>query len=162
MNGKSLRWGIALLLVLAMPTSVLVGCGGSKASDDANPETTQVDEEEQTPEVSPDESAALTIELVAGEPNEYSQEVVLSEDTDMPVRKLCYFVPAGVYEVTNTGEYPVQFNLYTVETQWVDGWEEPVDSNITMIMDGESATVEVPEGWYVYIASPDQVTMVQQ
>jgi len=48
------------------------------------------------------------------------------------------------------------------EAQWVDGNEEPTGSWVSLIAKGETITVEVSEGWYIYVSEPTHLSLVQQ
>lgn len=123
---------------------------------------TEPAEEEEAPAEEP-AAAALTIEIVGGEANEYSRNITLNADTDMPDERVVYFVPAGTYDVTNTSSRPDQFNVYTEETHITEeGWEEVVDADSRLLKAGDTETFEVPEGWYVYVTPGSTFTMVQK
>lgn len=93
-----------------------------------------------------------SIRIVADEENEYSEEYTLNAGTDLPDTNIVYFLPAGRYEVTNTGKNRNQFNVYSRETHIVDGWEEPLYTPVVELLDvGESAEIEIPEDHYIEI-----------
>ena len=66
----------------------LFGMGGNK------------DEEKATAE----NEDTVTYELVGGEVGEYGTVITLNKDTDMPVDKYMYKLPAGDYTVTTTNQ----------------------------------------------------------
>ena len=76
-------WVIVVLLVFG-----LFGMGGNK------------DEEKATAE----NEDTVTYELVGGEVGEYGTVITLNKDTDMPVDKYMYKLPAGDYTVTTTNQ----------------------------------------------------------
>lgn len=93
-----------------------------------------------------------SIIIIADEENEYSEEYTLNEGTEMPDTNIVYFVPAGKYEVTNTGENRNQFNVYSRETHIVDGWEEPLYTPVVLLIEaGETEIVEIPDDYYIEI-----------
>lgn len=70
----------------------------------------------------------------------------------MPDTNIVYFLPAGHYKVTNTGEQINQLNVYSRETYIEDGWEYPLYTPVVkMIEAGESDEIDIPEDHYIEI-----------
>jgi hypothetical protein len=104
--------------------------------------------------------AALTIDLVAGQENEYSKSRTWNAGTEFEETQLVYYVPAGTYEVTNAGEYPTQVNVYEGVAVTDEGWEEPANvGDIITLKVGETGQITVPEGYYIEIAEPTHVVL---
>lgn len=121
--------------------------------------TSEKDESSQEAEAEPAE-AALTIDLVAGKENEYSESRTWNAGTEFEETQLVYYVPAGTYEVTNAGEYPTQVNVYEGVAVNDEGWEEPANvGDIITLKVGETGQITVPEGYYVDIAEPTHVVL---
>lgn len=110
------------------------------------------EEAEEIPEAVADDSEAITI--ISGEPNEYSQELVLNEGTGDggEYRFLGYFVPTGSYKATNTGQYREQITICKNEKHLVDGWEEWTDGIPVLLEPNETKDITVEEGYFVKIA----------
>jgi hypothetical protein len=104
----------------------------------------------------------FTIELVAGEKGEYGELITLNEGDEFEETYYVYRVPTGTYTVTNTGEYPGQFNVYGDTVYVTDvGWEELSDVFYGKLLDvGQSDTVEIGEGQIIEIHEPDHYTLV--
>ena len=136
----------------------------------ASPEDNKGEQEKEAPASEKDESsqeaeaepaeAALTIDLVAGKENEYSESRTWNAGTEFEETQLVYYIPAGTYEVTNAGEYPTQVNVYEGVAVNDEGWEEPANvGDIITLKVGETGQITVPEGYYVDIAEPTHVVL---
>ena len=131
----------------------------NKGEQEKEAPTSEKDEPSQEAEAEPAE-AALTIDLVAGKENEYSEPRTLNAGTEFEETQLVYYVPAGTYEVTNAGEYPTQVNVYEGVAVNDEGWEEPANvGDIITLKVGETGQITVPEGYYVDIAEPTHVML---
>jgi len=120
------------------------------------------DESDAPTEESTDNEQSIddVIEINADELGEYGQELVLNENTDMPDNTIGYFVPTGKYEVTNKGDYPTQVNIYKNEKHVTEeGWEEWADGNVVLIKVGESAEIEVHDGYFVNVDAPAHIEL---
>ena len=107
-----------------------------------------------------EESSESVIVINADELGEYGQELILNENTDMPDKTIGYFVPEGKYEVTNKGDYPTQVNVYKNEKHVTEeGWEEWADGNVVLIKVGESAEIEVQDGYFVNVDAPAHIEL---
>lgn len=114
-----------------------------------------------TPTVESEET--LEIVLAYPELGEYGRYHTFNEDTDAETI-VQYFVPAGVYTVTNVDRSPWTFvYTYSNETQITNaGWEEPAESWVSpMLKVGESCEVTIPEGWYIELQEKDHLKLVQ-
>ena len=100
--------------------------------------------------------AITTIELIAGEQGEYGQFITMSEGTDLEENFYDYYVPAGTYMVTNKGDYMNQINVYEGFAKNKDtGYDEYTNSgDFKLLNSGETATIEVPDGWFIEIHEP--------
>ncbi|WP_026664828.1 hypothetical protein [Butyrivibrio sp. FC2001] len=135
----------------------------AKEDKETEVEDTKVDEvleeeAEKTGDVIENDEA-LTIFLVAEEPNEYSKELVLNEGRgEDEYRMLGYFIPAGKYEFTNLGDYPTQINIYKNEKHTTEeGWEEWSDGEVQRIKVDETIEMTVKEGYFVKLIKPDYI-----
>lgn len=106
-------------------------------------------------------SPSLSFELVAGEAGDYGKQVTFNEGTEFEETFYAYYVPAGQYTVTNTGEYTSQINVYSDERTVTDaGWEEPAESIAVKLLDvGQSADIEIGNNQYIEIAEPSTFKM---
>lgn len=70
------------------------------------------------------ESNNLTFELIAGEEGEYGKPFTYNEGTEFPKEVIEYFVPCGIYKITNIGDYMTQVNVYSDEIHITEeGWQ---------------------------------------
>ena len=67
-----------------------------------------------------------------------------------------YYIPAGVYTVTNVGEYMGQISVCSSEIHVTEeGWEEPAEVGDVALLDvNESATITIGENQYVKVPEP--------
>ena len=106
------------------------------------------------------ESSDSIVVINADELGEYGQELVLNENTDSPDNTIGHFVPIGKYKVTNKGKYPTQVNVYKNEKHVTEeGWEEWADGNVVLIDVGESAEIEVQDGYFVNVDAPAHIEL---
>lgn len=97
----------------------------------------------------------LSFELIAGEPGEYGELFTINKDTEFEETYYIYRVPAGSYTVTNSGEYPEQFNVYSEKVYVVDGWEELSDVfYVKLLAAGESDSFTIEDGQIIEIHEP--------
>lgn len=98
------------------------------------------------------------ITLVAGEKGLYGEWFTMNEEAFY-----IYRVPAGVYRVTNAGEYPTQASVYKgVIRNEETGFDEYSASGDVAWMDvGGSKEITVPEGWFIGIHEPTKITLVR-
>lgn len=130
------------------------------ANSSEEDDKTEVAKEETTEVEESDDSEGSVIVINADELGEYGQELVLNENTDMPDNTIGYFVPTGKYEVTNKGDYPTQVNVYKNEKHVTEeGWEEWADGNVVLIKVGESAEIEVQDGYFVNVDAPAHIEL---
>lgn len=107
-----------------------------------------------------EDSSDSIIVINADELGEYGQELVLNENTDSPDNTIGHFVPIGKYKVTNKGKYPTQVNVYKNEKHVTEeGWEEWADGNVVLIDVGESAEIEVQDGYFVNVDVPAHIEL---
>ena len=142
---------LVLLLTSAALLLSLAACGTSPSPAGDSATTAPIETTE-----------PFTIELVAGEKGEYGELITINKDTEFEETYYIYRVPAGTYNVTNTGNYMGQFNVHG-ETVYIteDGWEEFSDVVYVKLLDvGQSDTVEIGEGQIIEIHEPDQYTLV--
>ena len=101
------------------------------------------------------------IELIAGQPNEYSSLFTINKGTEFEETYYVYRVPAGTYTVTNSGQYMSQIGVYSDEIHVTDeGWEEPTTIYYTKLLDvGESDTFTFGIGQYIEIHEPSQFSL---
>lgn len=116
-----------------------------KVSDE---QTISVPEETQVP--------AISFDLIAGEAGEYGEYVTLNKGTEFENTFYAYYIPAGVYTVTNVGEYMSQVSVYDNEVHVTEeGWEEPSGVGDVELLDvGKSATMTIEDDQYVKIIEP--------
>lgn len=85
---------------------IVLGLIGWLGSGTEEPSTTS---ETETPAAESIEEAAVVYTITGGETGEYGKIVTLNKDTDMPVEKYLYKLPAGTYKVTTTDEKMASF-----------------------------------------------------
>ncbi len=98
----------------------------------------------------------LSFELVAGVSGEYGTSVTFNAGTEFEDTFYAYYVPLGIYVVTNKGEYANQINVYSQETHVTEeGWEEPAEVIDVKLIDAEkSDTITIEDGQYIKIVEP--------
>lgn len=101
-------WIVVILLVLGLPGA---------CSSDASDESTNSPE----PQKQEQDAATVTYTITGGETGEYGRVVTLNEDTDMPVDKYLYKLPAGTYKVTTTNEKMSAFSIVKDEITTEEG-----------------------------------------
>lgn len=103
-----------------------------------------------------------TIQLTAGQKNQYSEEMILNKDTEFEEKRIVYFVPKGKYTVKNGLSNPTQVTVYLDEIQKNDdGWEEPAASDTPPILLDSNAEseLEIKEHEYIYISEPTVIEL---
>ena len=136
--------------VEAAPSSEIESVTGG---EETPPE--EVTESAPTPEIEIPENAIL---LVAGEKGEYGKYTAMNKETFY-----AYYLPGGVYSVTNAGEYPAQVSVYE-GIQWnaETGFDEySADGGALRLEVGESGEITIPDGWFVEIREPDKAAFVR-
>ena len=101
----------------------------------------------------------LSFHLTEGKKGEYGRTLVYNEGTEFEESIFAYYVPAGQYNVTNSGEYQTQINVLKEEKNIVDGWEEGIPVEVFIVAAGETKTFTVPEGCHIEIAEPTYILM---
>ncbi len=109
------------------------------------------------PEDNPNEHEFFTIDLVAGEAGEYGKPITFNKGTEFEETFYAYYIPAGVYTVTNVDDYMGQVSVYNNEIHVTEeGWEEPDGSGDVALLDvGESTTITIEDNQYVEIHEPN-------
>lgn len=100
--------------------------------------------------------------LVGGEIDEYGlgKEMALNEKTSEEYRFIGYFLPAGVYSISNmSNKYPVQVSVYKNEIVKPEKWEEFVmsDQRPVLIFAGASKEITVQENEFIKISDGDMI-----
>ena len=102
-----------------------------------------------------------SIDIVGGEANDFSVELELNAKTEFEYIFMGYFLPTGLYKVTNIGKYPTQVTIYINDKQKVDGWEEfkvPEEKYPLVIFVGDTKELELAEGEFIKIGEGDTVS----
>ncbi len=152
---------IAILFASCIALSV-TACGDSTESDTNNAQQTEYSEQETEESQADSNIEKTTIELIAGEQGQYGKMITMSEGTDMEESFYVYYVPAGTYEVTNNGKYMTQVSVYEgfVKNEET-GYDEYTNTGDIKLIDSEAtATVEVPEGWFIEIQEPANISLM--
>lgn len=141
----------------------------NNSTQDTTPPQTQVTAMQSESETETTAESAISsdnqIELIAGELGEYGQTIVLGENTEFPDTNYCYFVPDGVYQVTNVGEYRTQVdvnkNEIATETD-ADGnsYEVWADGTPYLIDVDETIEITVSDGYFIEIEEPTHLILV--
>ncbi|MBQ7347756.1 MAG: hypothetical protein IJW55_07350 [Clostridia bacterium] len=97
--------------------------------------------------------------LEAGKKGDYGRLLTYNAGTEFEETFYAYYVPSGKYLVSNTGTYPTQVNVYSDETQFVNGWEEPKDCSVFLLQKGESKEIIILNGYHVEITEPTYILM---
>ena len=114
-----------------------------------------------TTTTTPVTTATNSINLIAGSTNDYSQLVTLNAGTQFEESYYVYNVPAATYSVKNNTQSRTQVTLYNPDSLNVneDGWEEFSDAQAFPIEAGETIEVAVPDGWFIEIHEPTNITL---
>ena len=106
------------------------------------------------------EEPILDFILINGENlGDYGKYVTLNANTDMANTYIAYFVPAGTYKVESYDKPWAQVNVYSSQTKFVDGWEEPAATLSILVKYKEIEEIEVPEGYYVKVSPSSRVNL---
>lgn len=151
-----LKYGI---IALAWIVYIGIGMTGS-GSDSAETPDASAPAQEEVVEDS-EASTADTITLTAGELGDYGKEIVMNEGTDSPENLVVYYIPAGDYTVKNVGEHPTTVYVYEgFKRDESTGYDDYTDGNSTpMIEVGETADLNVPDGWFIEIHEPTVIEL---
>ncbi len=150
------RWWFWVIIVLLV-FGIFGSMGGNKDEEAVTPtnQETATQTEQET------EATKEVITLTAGELGDYGKETVMNEGTDMPEELIVYYIPAGDYTVKNVGEYPTQVNVYEgFARDESTGYDDYTNGNSTpMIEVGETADINVPDGWFIEIHEPTVIEL---
>lgn len=157
---------IAILFATCMMFSVTACGGNDDAQTNANTQQTETQQETES-EITEilteetEESETVTFELTAGEQGEYGKMITMSAGTDMEESFYAYYVPAGTYEVTNIGKFMTQVNVYEGFSKNEEtGYDEYTNTGDIKLIDVEkTATITVPDGWFIEIQEPAHVSL---
>ena len=131
--------------------------------DQPKPEPSEQDSLPKDSESEEPAPAKAIYDLTAGETNEYSWDFVADNGDGTTYTKHGFVIPAGTYKVDNLdSKYATQVTAYSKETMYEDGVEYPAESAPILVFAGEAKTLEVPEGWWVYITEPAHVLLTEQ
>lgn len=119
---KAWFWVVVILLALGLPGA----CSGESADNASEDPESQKQGQQADP---------TTYTLTGGEVGEYGKVVTLNKDTDLPVDKYLYKLPAGTYKVTTTNEKMASFFIVKDETTIEEG-----STDYPEILDYVSAT----------------------
>lgn len=134
----------------------------SKDTSDKKEEKAKTEESKETTESKDDN---LVITLDASELGEYGDVMVFNAGTEFEDESHVYRIPSGTYEVKNIGDYPAGVNVYQdTKTVNEDGWEEWVsgdEGSNTVIKVGETAEINIPEGYLIHLDEPAKFELTQ-
>lgn len=137
----------------------------TEAQEEVQPKS-ESSERDSSPKDSGSEEPAPTkalYDLTAGESNEYSWDFVADNGDGTTYTKHGFVIPAGTYKVDNFDtKHPTQVTAYSKETVYEDGVEYPAESAPLFVAAGGTETLEIPEGWWVYIAEPAHILLTEQ
>lgn len=141
------KWWFWVIIVL-----LVFGVFGMGGNDKDATETATSTEQTETADV---------IELEAGVLGDYGKEIVMNEGTDMPENLIVYYVPEGEYTVTNIGDYMTQVSVYGgFARDESTGYDDYTEIGDTPTIDvNQTATITVPEGWFIEIHEPTHITL---
>ena len=93
----------------------------------------------------------------------YGRDVVINDGTPDRLAYIGYFVPTGTYRaVTNrTNTLWDQISILSPDTIWDGGFEYPAHSDAVLVKPGETASVYVPDGWYIKVVPPADITITK-
>ena len=115
-----LKYGI---IALAWVLYLVIGF----ASNAANDTPAVIDQTQQTEQTQQTKTATGKYVLVGEELGEYGKKIVLNENTDMPVDKFLYKLPAGEYKVSTTKDKVASFFIVKDEIGREEGNSEYPD-----------------------------------
>ena len=98
--------------------------------------------------------------ILGKEPGEYGKAVTLNAGTEFEEVVNAFYIPAGIYSVTNQDKETVQINIYCGGPEYAGGTESFVtDENCAgpiILMGGEKKALEVKEGQFVVLSSDNE------
>ncbi len=158
-SSQTMKYGF-ISIIVAFIAFILVGVTASETEDssvideqktEAVVDSLENNDETKEENTETEKNSGNVIFIKANELGEYGQNLVLNENTD-PYNIIGHFVPEGKYKVTNIGNYPTQVNVYKNEKHVTkEGWEEWSDGKAVLIKVGESAEIEVKDGYFVKV-----------
>lgn len=101
----------------------------------------------------------LQLILEAGKKGEYGKFLTYNSGTEFEETLLAYYVPNGKYNISNTGTYPVQVNVYSDEIHIVNGWEEPKEAKAYVLESMETKMIQIPVGFHIEIMEPSCIML---
>lgn len=101
----------------------------------------------------------LQLILEAGKKGECGKLLTYNAGTEFEETFFAYYVPAGKYHVVNARTSPTQINVYSDETQIVNGVEEPKETSSYLLQSTETKEITVPEGFHIEILEPTYIIM---
>lgn len=101
----------------------------------------------------------LQLVLKAGEKGECGKLLTYNAGTEFEETFFAYYVPSGKYHVVNARTSPTQINVYSDETQIVNGFEEPKETSSYLLQSTETKEITVPEGFHIEILEPAYIIM---
>ena len=116
-----MKKAFVLIMVAALACFALAGCGSSSTSASSSVASVSASSESAS---SSQVVVAKKYELSGAELGEYGTVVVLNKDTDMPVEKNLYKLPAGKYKATTTNDKLSSFFIVKDEIGIEEGNED--------------------------------------
>lgn len=148
-------------------TTISSSTDNSAAVNDESQDTSEAETTAQVESTISSETSAETTDseynapilIYGGKENDYSEVIIYNAGTSDEVKKTGYFLPPGVYTITNIKDNFVQVNVYSRATKIVDGFEEAEDvSFVKLLKERESVDVTISEGYFLYLADGDNVS----
>ena len=108
--------------------------------------------------------AALSFVLMDNELGDYGREVVLNKETEFEEHEIAYYIPSGIYTVSNLNDNGgAQVSVYSGLPVKNGEWEEFVmDDNCPkpiVVMAGETKELDIKDGQFVVLA--DGISNIQ-
>lgn len=102
--------------------------------------------------------------IIGGELDAYGlgHELVLNAKTSEEYRFIGYFLPAGIYCITNMNpKFPLQVSVYKNEIEKTDRWEEFAisDQHPVLIFAGDSKEISIGENEFIKISDGDVIAI---
>ena len=124
-------------------------------------DTEKQTEKQTEPETEPETKIPNdAIVLIAGQKGEYGKMITYNEGTEFEENFYAYYVPAGIYEITNIGKYTTQVNVYSNETVFEDGVEYPATAASKRLELSNTVVMTVGADDHIEIIEPTEIALV--
>ena len=151
----ALKYGI---IAIAWILYLIIGIFGKPATpeESVGSDTASVTYEDSTEQTTGAVTAnTIEFDLSTDEIGEYGKETTLNEGTDSSYTCILFYVPAGVYTVTNNDDHATQVTVLSgieFDGQWDQFVSDDCANPIVLMNNGDSQKLEIKEGQFVKLA----------